>query len=267
VSEPPIQIASEQHALQTRDPATAEEAFREIDLQLGLLEDASQKADLLIRRAVLLGVLQRFVDARKSLELASAQASGDGDIQLQVDYIRASLYDQEGDSGRAFEHLTALLSRNHERLSKPDLRFMYEDIQLRRGLDAAGVRKFQEAIPLLVESLGFGLSLEDRSNALSTLGLGYGELGQYERSKEYFLKACNIGLLKDWEGEVHMRLGIAYAHLDHFLEAKSEFRLCEDKASEYGLETTKIYGWLSWVCKGLGEKAEAEKYASLSRLS
>jgi tetratricopeptide (TPR) repeat protein len=254
-------------AMELRDPAIAEEAFHEFDAQIQQSSDPNQKANLFLEKAVLYGVFHLFADARKALELALAQTPDDPDIQLQVDHIRASLYDQEGNSEKAFEHLTAVLSEHREKLTKPGLRFMYEDIQLRRGFDATGIRRFHEAVPPLVESLGFDLNLQDRSNVLSSLGLCFSELGQYERAKEYFLQACKIGLMKDWEGEVHMRLAIAYAHLDLFPEAKREFQLCEEKVSEYGLDAHKIYGWLSWVSKGLGEMAEAEKYARLLRPS
>lgn len=254
-----------ERAVKSRDPVIAEEAFREYDTEIQRSPDRIQKANLLLGKAVLYGVCLRFADARRSLDLALAQIPDDPDTQLQVEHIGASLYDQQEEWEQAYDHLTAVLCKHRERLTQPGLRFMYEDIQLRRGLDAARMRKFQEAIQLLEESLRFDLSLEDQSNVFSSLGLSYSELGQYQRAKENFLQAFKVGLTKDFEGEAHMRLAIAYANLSLFPEAKHELLLCEDKASQYGLEITKIYGWLSWVCKGLGEKAEAERYAKLSR--
>jgi tetratricopeptide (TPR) repeat protein len=256
-----------QRAFQSNDPVIAEQAFNEYDAQIQQSSDPNQKAQLFLGKAVLYGFFLRFVDARKSVELASAQNPDDFDLLVQVDYIQASLYDQEGNSQDALEYLTAVLFKHRERLMQADLRFMYEDIQLRRGLAATALRKFDYAAPLLLEVQGFDLSLKDRTNVLSSLGLCYSELGDYERAKDYFLAACKIGLRKEWEGEVHMRLAIAYAHLKCFTEAKHEFKLCEKNFLDYHLDIKKIYGWLSWVCKGLGENLESEEYARFSRPS
>jgi tetratricopeptide (TPR) repeat protein len=304
VSESPIQFASEQRALQTRDPATAEEAFREIDIQLRSLADASEKANLILRKAVLLGILHRFDDARRQLDLALEEAPDDPDVRFQFDFIGGTLCDEEGKPSEAVARLTTVLSNFGERLAKPEGRFFYEDIQLRRGFDLACLSRFQEASLLLEESLSFELKSEDRSRVLSSLGLccrelkdyerarhfleesltfdlkseersrAFSNLGlccselkDYERAKDYFLQALEIGLTKEWEGHVHFYLALSYAHLNLFREAKREFQLCEVRAAEYQLQIQNVYKWLSWVCKGLGERAEAEKYARLSRPS
>jgi tetratricopeptide (TPR) repeat protein len=267
VSESPIQIASEQRALQTRDPATAEEAFREIDIQLRSLADGSEKANLILRKAVLLGIIHRFDDARRQLDLALEEAPDDPDVRFQFDFIGGTLCDEEGKPSEAVARLTTVLSNFGERLAKPEGRFLYEDIQLRRGLDLAKLSRFQEAAPLLEESLSFELRSEDRSRVLSNLGFCCCELKDYERAIRCFLQACEIGLTKEWEGHVHFYLALSYAHLNLFGEAKREFQLCEVRASEYQLQIQNVYRWLSWVCKGLGERAEAEKYARLSRPS
>ena len=256
-----------QRAVESRDPVIAEEALNEYDAQIQQSADLIRKASLFLEKAVLLGVFHRFGEARETLKLASTQVPDDSEIQLQVDHIRASLYDEEGNSEKAFEHLTAVLSQHREKLAQPGLRFMYEDIQLRRGLDATRIGKFEEAVPPLLESLSFDMKSEDRSDVLSNLGSCLFELKDYEGARIYFLRACEIGVTKEWSGYVHLRLAIACAQLSLFREAKLEFLLCEKRAAEYGLEIVKIYGWLSWVCKGLGEKAEAEKYHRLSRPS
>src|SRR5690349_18777248 len=160
-----------QRAVESGDPLIAEEALREYDLAIQRSSQSAETARLLLGKAVLYGVFFRFEESRRALELAQAQSPDDPDIQLQVGYLNAGLYDQENKPQEAFEHLSELLGKYYRRLTtEPDLRFAYEDIQLRRGLNAVRIESFQEAIFLLEESLGFSLKTQDMSNALASLG-------------------------------------------------------------------------------------------------
>src|SRR6266700_2712394 len=203
-----------QRAVESGDPAIADEAFRQYDSEIQQSSNERQRAELFLGKAVLYGVFLRFKESRRSLDLALAQSPSNPDIQLQADHIGASLYDQEGNHEKAFERLTAVMHKHHRRLTtQPDLRFAYEDIQVRRGLDAVWIGQFQEAVPLLKECLSFALKAEDRGNVLSSLGRCYSELGEYDSARENFIQALRIGLTKELEGEAHMRLAVACAKL------------------------------------------------------
>jgi len=255
-----------ERAVESGDVAIAEVALREYDAAIEQASDGRERAGFLLEKAVLYGVFLRFDESRRSLRLAQAQAPDNPDIQFQADFIDATLYDQEGNDTKAFEQLTAVLSNYYQRLTtEPDLKFAYQDIQIRRGLAAVGIGRFQEAVPLLNESLSFPLKPEDMGSILFSLGRCYSEFCEYESAKEYFIRALSIGLTSAAEGEAHMRLGIAYAKLGFLKEAKHDFQLCEERANAYGLEPRKIYKWLSWVCNGLGETLESKKYADLAR--
>lgn len=211
-------------------------------------------------------MLGRFSDARKQLDLVLEYAPDDLNIRLQRDFICGSLYDEERNPEEAFVRLTSVLSSYSERLSRPDMRFMYEDIQLRRGFDATSIGKFEDALSILKECLSFDLKATDKSAVLSDLGRCYSEIKEYESARDCFLRAVEIGLTKQSEKDVHLHLAIACAHIGLYHDAKREFQLCEEKAGEYGCEIRKIYGWLSWVCGRLGERAESTRYASLAGL-
>jgi len=252
-------------AIESGDPKAAEGAIHEIDLQLHSSTNAKERAPLLLNKAAFFGILKRFDDARKQLELALEEAPNEADVRLVLDFISGSLYDQEGLPDKAFARLTAILSTYAEQLRLPAFRSIYEDIQQRRAFDSARVGKFTEAIPILKECLSFDMKPADRSDILSNLGLCYSKLNNYEDARDCFLQACKIGLTNDWEGQVHFLLGIAYAHLNLLRESKLELQLCEERAAEYRLPRGKIYRWLSAVCKRLGETAQAEHYARLAR--
>src|ERR1700674_1798080 len=111
-----------ERAMESRDPAMAEEAFREIDSRLQSLTDASERADLVMRRAVLNEKLGRFDDARKQLATGLKEAPDDPDIRLQFDYIDGSMYHQEQNFSEAFKRLTSVLTNYAERLTHQDKR-------------------------------------------------------------------------------------------------------------------------------------------------
>jgi tetratricopeptide (TPR) repeat protein len=256
-----------QRAIESGDPRVADEAFNQIDGQFKSTSDIKEKARLLLGKATLYGVLGRFTDARKQLELASQVAPEDTDIRLQRDFIDGSLYDQERRPEQAYLKLSSVLSDYTERLSWPDVRFMYEDIQLRRGFDATSIGRFKDALSILTECLSFKLEQRDKSLVFADLGRCYSEIGDYESAKNYLVSAIDMGLTDGHLGQAHMFLGIAYARLGLFHEASKEFQLCEEKAVEYGLEIVKVYGWLSWVSKALGKHSESERYSRLMRPS
>jgi tetratricopeptide (TPR) repeat protein len=253
------------NAMESGEPGVAEAAFREIESRLRILKHSKERADLILRRAVLYGVLGRFHDARAEISVALSEAPDDPDVQLQADVIDGSLYDQEGKPAEAYARLTTALSKHRARLCTSDLAFLYEDVQQRRAFDLVRINNFQEAVPLLREILSFRLSSEIKSAALANLGFCYAKLSEYEQARDCFMQVIEIGVTKAWEGKVHFYLGLACAQLHLLREAKHEFQLCEHHAAEYNVAIANVYGWLSWVCKGLGERTESERYARLAR--
>src|SRR5215469_730652 len=79
-------------------PENAEEVIRNIETQLGLLVSNGEKAELVLGGAVLAGVIHRFDYAREQLRLATEYAPDDPGVRMQVDFISACMYDEEGKS-------------------------------------------------------------------------------------------------------------------------------------------------------------------------
>jgi len=256
-----------QNAIELRDPTLAREALREIDLLLGSTTDPNEHVYLLFSKSSCYGILDNFEEAREQLSLALQQQPEDPDTRLTFELNGGLLCQQEGNYHEALERFTAVLSGQAQRLNRPELRFMYEDIQQRRAFLSVTLRQFQDAIPLLREILSFDLEKNVRSDALASLGHCYLELREWELAKDYFLQALEIGVTKEREKTFHFYLGIAYFYTEAFAKAKREFEICEEHACEYQLPTFDLYGWLSSVSKRLGETAESERYAQLARPS
>jgi tetratricopeptide (TPR) repeat protein len=252
-------------AMESGDPTAAARAIREIDSLLPALAGSNERASLLLNKAVFYGILGRFSNAREQLEAAFKGAPDDDAIRLQFEYLQGAIDHQEQHFEDAYSRMTATLSKYSARLAEPGFRFLYLDIQQHRAFELVQLLKFREAVPLLRESLSFDMKAEDRRAAVANLGICYSRLGKYEEAVDCFLAALGTGLTSDWEGQVHCQLGIAYAHLNLLRDAKKELQICEERASQYQLPMGSVYGWLSRVCRGLGERSESERYARLSR--
>jgi len=191
-----------QHVMEFGDTTVAEEAFRQLNVQIESTSDVAEKANLYLGKATLHGILGQFSDARTQLDLALKCAPDNADIRLQCDFINASLYDQERKPEEAYLTLTSVLSGYSERLSRPDVRFMYEDIQLRRAFDATSTGRFKEALPILKECLSFELRPTDKSIVLSDLGRCYSEAEEYESARNCFVEALSIASQKNQRGKL-----------------------------------------------------------------
>ena len=255
-----------QDAIELRDPTLARQALREIDLLLGSTPDPSERVYLLFSKSSCHGILGNFEEARQQL-LALQLETESPDIRLTVEFNEGLLLQQENKYREALERFSAVLSGHAERLRRPELRFMCEDIQQRQAFLSVTLSQFRNSIPLLREILSFDLEKEVRSDALASLGRCYLELREWEFAKDYFLQARAIGVTKEREKTFHFYLGIAYFHTEALSEAKREFEICERHVSEYQLPTLDVYAWLSSVSKCLGQMAEAERYARLARPS
>ncbi|SRR6266478_4571329 len=252
-------------AIESRDAATAERAFREIEVELQSRTSPLERANILLKKAVLYGVLRRFDEARTELGTALAEAPDDPGIRLQFDFIGASLHDEEGSPQKAYEQLSIILSAHRDELNQEAYRFIYEDIQKRRAFDLARLRQWRDAVPLFEECLSFKLTSSERSDLHANLGLCYLEMREYQAAKDHFLQASSAGLSAAWTTNIHFYLGIAYAYLDEFQASMQEFKICEEHPINLDVPATKVYRWLSYVYKRIGNAAQAERYASLAK--
>jgi tetratricopeptide (TPR) repeat protein len=257
-----------QAAIKSADPMTAELAFKEMDAELVLLADPCDKAALLLRKTALFGILHRFVDGRREIARALETAPpGDPDITFLSERLDALFYHEEQNPNEAFKRMTNLLVKYRQHLNVPELRPIYEDIQQRRGFESVQLHKFEQAVPIFKECLTFEMTPEDRGEVLADLGICYSHLDRFEEARDCFLQAREVGLMARSQGAAHLQLGIVYYHLNLFGQSKREIQLCAQESAQHTFPMKRVYGWLSAVCKRLGEKDEAESYARLANPS
>jgi tetratricopeptide (TPR) repeat protein len=250
-----------QQAVELNDPDLAKEALQEIEALLRASSDPEDRLYLLFSRASCHEILGDFEGARVHLTLALRERP-DESSQTTFDFMQALFCQREEKNAEALERFTTVLTVHLEELKRAEL---YEDVQTRRAFLSVTLNKFQDAIPLLKETLSFDLSKQLRSEVLAWLGLCYLELKEYEPSRDSFLESFELGLVKDWKWQGHFYLGIAYYHTDMLLEAKREFQQCEELAGMHPLPIIDVYGWLSNTCKRIGDVSEAARYATLGK--
>jgi tetratricopeptide (TPR) repeat protein len=252
-------------AVELHDPALARDALTEIETLLRRSPDPQQKLYLLFSRASCDAVLGEFSEAEKQLSCALQENPDDPDTQMTFEFLTGLLLQQRGNYAAAFEKLSSFVSGNAEKLKTPELRSIYEDAQERRASLAVTLGKFEEAIPLLKESLSFHPKPDGDTHA--RLGLSYMETHQYELAKQHFAQALAARVSTEWEGQSHLYLGIAQFYTHSIDDAKREFQLCEENAASYQISLLDVSEWLSAVHRELGETQESERYARLAKLN
>jgi tetratricopeptide (TPR) repeat protein len=257
-------LSKNPNAIVDYDPATVEGQIRELDSEFARATHGGERAGLLLNKANLLRLLNRITEAREAVHLALKLAPNDPETGLACDYIGGGLCDDEGKTSEAYTLLTAALAKHKELLDLPDHRIIYEDLQRRRAFGLFEMGDCTNAVPLLEEALSFE-STERKSGVLACLGNCYARMKEYEIARKFLLQAIELGNLHDWEGLAHYDLAKTYACLRLLQESKREFELCAERAAEFQLSLQDVYKWLTRVCRGLGEKSEAENYARLAR--
>jgi tetratricopeptide (TPR) repeat protein len=252
-------------AMGLRDSGKAEEAAVEFGRMAGETDDPEWKSNLLLSEHVCYCMLGRLADAEKVLQTMRQIKTDNVAIEMNKWFSEACFFAQKGELDLSLKAFDSMLNRFSESLSTVEFRYLYEDIQQRRGAVLAKLGRYDESISVLREALSFELESPAKSDVLANLGFRYSQLKRYDDAMDSFLRALEVGVTKAWEGQVHVSLGIAYAHLGLLHEAKRELQACEQRATEYQIPKPHIYGWLRHVCQGLGERYEAERYAQLAR--
>lgn len=252
-------------AIELWDPILATKALADIEELLKHTGVADDRVYLLFSKAQCFAILGDFERAREFISLALGEQPNDADTQLSAQYHQALFTEREGKQSQALQEFDTILKTYPELSERLETRFIFEELQQHRAFLLFHLFRFEEAASLFKDVLRFELEKDIRSDALAASGVCHLELEQWDQAKDRLLEAKAAGITKKWEGKFHFYLGIAYYYTDLYREAKSEFKLCEERAIQYQLPTLDIYRWLAAISKALGETIETERYARLMR--
>ncbi len=112
-----------------------------------------------------------------------------------------------------------IVEANQEELQTSDLRYLYEQIQRRRGFALTSVRRFSEALPILKEAVSFTIDSDPQLVHFYS-GICYQALSETAPAKEAFLRAISLALDNQFEADARYRLAILYFTSRAFAQAK-----------------------------------------------
>jgi len=260
------------NASKLRDQGNLREAINEF---VGVAEDTDDpvdKAGVLLNVATTFDALGEYDQARQqllaarrlvsSLEDWSAETPRDGRIvQLKVslDFEDAEICSFEGQLDMALAKFDQLLKTYGRMLvEEPELRESYEMIQTRRAFLLADLGRWKEALPILKEAESFE---ERKPEIYFYLGHCYLSGGEHSKAAEKLIESLRLGLPASLEFRAHCELGMAHSNLRNYEQAKVEFEKCVASADQKYIEQAQIWKRLESVCRDLGLKDDADRYA------
>jgi len=256
--------------LASADPTAVAGLLTEIKRDITSTSDPLEKALLLLGEETCHSLLGQIAEARQSVSQARQIAPEDNRFfEMHADFHEARLYSTEDRFDEALDRFDAMLAKYRQDLNEPENRYVYEEIQYRRGIALERTERYREALTLLREAESFELTSEDRSDLYCHIGHCHHRLREDELALPYFLKARDLGLSKNWTPSFHYDLGYVYYRLRNYPEAKQEFTICEDQITS-GLPAppaAQVYQMLAYVAQALGQRPESERYSAMVRPS
>lgn len=255
-------------AIELRDANQLEaalEVLKELDT---LTEDPVERAMVLLNISAVLARMGRLEDAEK-MTLKARSISPSEEVQCNALVSHASGLALAGRKDDALAELDRALREYPQVLGTKDYRFLYEDIQVRRGLLLVQLSRLQEARSVLEECNSFDLDRDDRWKVLYNLGRCYFDLKDSRRAKSVFLEFLNFAGVADIThvASAHFLLGTIYYNEGADAKALMEFEWLLPRMAEAGIPGSVLYNWLSKTHMLLGDKAQAEEYRALAKKS
>jgi tetratricopeptide (TPR) repeat protein len=251
-------------AIALRDSGRVEEALRELTDLAEAMQDPFEKASLILNQSTCLTIMGRFGLARALLREA-VELSQRAEVRAAAEFGDAVLLWHEGKREAAVGKLDQVLAEYGCVLRLPELRAMYENIQVKRGILLKELARFSEAVPVLEECLSF--EIEKKGDIIHCLAICYMRTGEPARAQEKFLEALSIGTQRPYAVSAHYHLGIIYSRQGAGAKALQEFEWCIPHTEEAKISKEHLYGWLAKVSRDLGLKADAQRYDRLAKES
>jgi tetratricopeptide (TPR) repeat protein len=247
-----------------RDAGKVEQALQELAALAEATPDPEAKATLLGNQSTCLMILGRLEEARERITEA-LQIAPRTQVLLYLWEEDASLYWHEGQREKALEILERLHVEHGELLLAAEHRDLADRIRSARGMLLAELGRYQEALPLLEQSLNSESAAIDNEGLLRELGLSYLQLGRRTDARRVLERLLREGTRTDLVADAHLYLGDVYFHQRAYAKAMTEFEWCLAHAGEHKIPTPYLYKWLAVTARALGMKEDAERYDEFAK--
>jgi tetratricopeptide (TPR) repeat protein len=241
-----------------------EDALSELRVLAQQTPNSQDKGWVLLYQAVFLGHLDRIAEAREQLSKVAGFWGCDAEANARTAVVSALLDEVEGNRACALEQMDRILKDNEALWSAPQVKDLYENIQLHRGRILATQQRFSEALPLLEEGLKFESAKSGEFYV--NLGRSHFEMEHWADAEKYLRVAISRDLDDGFSCAAHYYLGrLLYRKSGALAEAVQQFRLAEKYAVVGAIDPKNIYDALAKSCKHLGLESESRRYENLAR--
>jgi tetratricopeptide (TPR) repeat protein len=241
-----------------------EGALGELQVLTRQTRDPGETGWVLLYQAVFLGHLHRIAEARERLSKIAEFWGSDAEANARTAVVSALLDEADGNRASALEQMDRILKVNEALWSTPQVKDLYEDIQLHRGRILATQQRWSEALPVLEEGLNFESAKSGEFYV--NLGRSHFEMEHWADAEKYLREAISSDLDGGFSCAAHYYLGrLLYRKRGALAEAVQQFRLAEKCADVGAIDPKNIYDALAKSCKHLGLESESRRYQNLAR--
>lgn len=130
-----------------------ERAIQELRALLADTIGEEERGWIIVYEARFLGHLLQLAEARERYAEVRRLWTSTPEHNSRIAVGEATLYEAEGNPGRTLDELSRILNEYTGQWHLPELQEPYEEIQATRGRLLVGQNRWQEALPLLEETL------------------------------------------------------------------------------------------------------------------
>jgi tetratricopeptide (TPR) repeat protein len=250
-----------------RDAGRVEEAAREFHTFAQELNHPDEKAVALVNEHecyVAMGALDRAKEIMSQLRGLPVQEKY---VRMLLDYADAVMTIATAEYQEGISKFENVLELYSELLNGVDFRYLYEEIQRRRGFGLTTLKRYAEAIPVLEEAMCFtNATSGDTQSVYFYLGICYAGVSKTDLAKAAYLRTIDFHLMSNpTEADAHYRLSILYFKQRAFGQSKYHLEAALQMPELLSEQLKRfIYQQMSRTCHYLGDVAEEEKYSRLA---
>ena len=247
--------------LEAGDYESARANFHELAVKA---EANETKSTYTLGELLALVKLDRTSEARRLLKVSDSFLRETDEGQVRAALIEVQIDSVEGIWGHVLPSLDRMLREYKQILNDPQLRDVYEEIQLRRGMRLAFLGRFREALPILEEVVSFNNPALLSGEFWYEMGKCYVDAGDFEKAGEAYSKALGYGLDDVRASHAHWEVAVILMRNESHARALGELGLAEKHATAANIEKKNIYKAMSVAFFKLGMKEEGTRYATLA---
>ena len=250
--------------LEAGDYESARATFHELAIKAAANEN---KSAYTLGELLALVRLGRTSEARRLLELSDSFLRETDEGQVRAALIEVQIDSVEDNWSRVLPSLGRMLRKYKKSLSDPQLRDVYEEIQLRRGMRVAFLGRFREALPILEEVVSFNTSSLLSGEFWYEMGKCYVDAGDFEKAGEAYSKALGYGLDDVRASHAHWEVAVILMRNESHARALDELGLAEKHANTANIEKKNIYKAMSVAFFKLGMKEDGIRCATMAEVN